>query len=147
MVTSTICHLMDVVHELMGVVKELVRNHHKMCWYPQLLYHYFDMVRSDYFYRRGNTFVVVKPTPLWKAETFSQFIIHQLLDVQLCVWEVCGMNPSANKERKSCATPSPMFQHFKLCSHNGVLQRMSPFLLYRVNLFISLRGFCDYSCS
>ena len=74
-----------------------------MCWYPQLLYYYFDMVCSAYFYRRGNqlallTFVVVKPTPLWKAKTFSQFIIHQLLDVQLCVREVCELNPCANKE-------------------------------------------------
>ena len=50
---------------------------------------------------------------LWEAKTFSQFIIHQLLDVQLCVWEVCGIHPCANKERKSCTTASPMFRHFK----------------------------------
>ena len=29
-------------------------------------------------------------------KTFSQFIIDQLLDVHLCVWEVRGMNPCAN---------------------------------------------------
>ena len=78
------------------------------------------------------------PLPLWKATTFSQFIIHQLLDVQLCVWELCGMNPCANKDEKAAQLPHPCFSILKLCSHDCVLQGMSPFVLYRVNLYISL---------
>ena len=41
---------------------------------------------------------------LRKTSSSSIDLTHQ----QLCVWEVCGMNPCANQEQKSCTTPSPI---------------------------------------
>ena len=53
---------------------------------------------------------------LRKTSSLSIDLTHQ----QLCIWEVCGMNPCANKERKSCATPSLNFARtivsFRECS-------------------------------